>query len=161
MADSIELGQEINIKESNTMSITQTIETLIEAMDDKFDRWDMWRTIEKQWHIKACEAEQAYEANTGGLVEAFEAALKWQPLPLVPRPMKRLDRSEFRVFKSGDRWAIEYEGRPAGSMRLKRDAVQRIEDLVDEAERAAGEWNREYGWTTYATEGVDFVYQDV
>jgi len=135
------------------------LKELQDQIEAKFQRWNVWRTAGKEWHFEGVQSGVGFSINCGTVSEAFEAALKWVPLPVVPRAPMVLSPDGFRFVKSGSKWRVLYTSRDCGvSVRTKTEAAEFADRARLRSEEAYDKWRQIHGWTDFKTEGVDFRY---
>lgn len=155
------LSAVIRALEVNTLSsVMRAIET---AVSGKFENWDLYRAAAGGWHFIGRTADgQRCDLEAAGIPEALVAAMKWRPLPTVPRPVKRVARADFVPRKRGSHWKIDYRGQTTTDLGFptKSAAEAWADKMVDDANRRADLWRTAHGWTEGKVEGVDFRYID-
>jgi hypothetical protein len=130
---------------------------LVNELDNKFARWDLWRTADKRWVVKVEQATQQETFDSEDMGEAMLNALQWRALPLAPRPQRRMTIEGFEVRKNGSYWALYYDGQfMGGGIKTKREAMKAADKWVERSNMSADEWDANYSWTETQTEGVDF-----
>ena len=144
-----------------SMTPTEFVGQLESGVTAKFKTWDLYRAALGGWRFVGAVDSQRCEISACGIVEALTRAITWQPLPVVPRPVKWVYRADCGLRKEGRRWIVQYHGSPVGSpwIARKQDAERWADAWVESTNRRAAQWRAEYGWTEGKTEGVDFRWE--
>lgn len=138
-------------------STAAQVQQLIEGMDHKFTRWDIYRAALGHWCLRAEQLTQICEINKDNFVEVLQEALEWRALPLVPRPKERLYREHFKPKKDGSKWRMTYLNRDIYiSVSTKREAEAFADRQAAQSKVDCDAWESEYSWTRDKVEGVDF-----
>ena len=140
-----------------TLTPSQAVRDLVSKMDEKFTRWDIYRTCLGAWKLKAEQATQTCEIESDDFVAAMEEALTWRALPLVPRPPSMLYRELFALKKNGSKWRVTYGGSDCCiQVDTKKEAEAFIDRQVAMSKSECDGWEINYGWSRDKVEGVDF-----
>lgn len=130
---------------------------LVGELDDKFTRWDLWRTSDKRWVVKIEQSTQQATFDSADMAKAMANALQWRALPLAPRPQRRMTIERFEPKKNGSYWELYYDSQfMGGGIKTKREAMECAAKCVERSNIGADEWEANYSWTETQTEGVDF-----
>lgn len=136
------------------------INQLCLSLDGKCESWNMWRTHDGRWCVKGKVDQQDFAERGTKLIDVLISAAAWQPLPLVPRPPRRLHGGMFRFVKDGSRWLLEGESDTWAVTRTKKEAVELAGKMIARAEADWEAWERDYGWSRFKTAGVDFRWSE-
>ena len=143
------------------MSIHEQLKQLERDVDAKFSKWTAWPTVLKEWHFNGEQNGSKFSVNCQTISEAFEAALEWRPLPVVPCPPRQLFQGRFRVVKSGTKWRLLYDNQDVGvQVNTKREAGEAVDKFCQRSIVAYSQWNHTHGWVLVKNEGVDFRYAE-
>ena len=141
------------------MRLQNEMGELIQNLDKKFTRWDIYRTADRAWYFTGEEGGEACEIREWSIVDAFELALSFAPLPVVPRPPKTLQRDVFKPTRSGNKWRLLYLGSDCCVSCDTKKAVETAADIMSgHSITEYRNWHVRHGWTLGKKEGVDFRY---
>jgi len=144
--------------EGQLADFAKQVDEIHSAMDQKFVKWDVYRSAGREWVLTAeMPTGQTFHETNSQYVMVLVKALCWVPLPLVPRPPQKLCRNGFVIAKLGPKWRAAYDGRDCGvSCGTKREVEQFADRAVARSNLDSDIWDATHGWTIGKTEGVDF-----
>jgi hypothetical protein len=140
-------------------SATDHVNELVEKLDRQFELWDMWRTAEKNWVVQVRAQGQAKCFNAPEIPAAMLLAVKWIPLPVVPRRPAVFSLACFRAIRSGSKWRLTYLDGDCGiRVDSKTAALKFAREQTERSQVMSDKWMEEFAWVLSATKGVDFEY---
>ena len=144
--------------EGQLTDLATEVEHIHSAMDEKFSKWDIYRSASREWVLTAeMPTGQTFRETNFYYIMVLAKALEWIPLPLVPRPPQRLYRNAFTPQKNGSKWRVKYLDQDCGVQCGTKKEVEEFADRqVARSNFDADIWDATHGWTVGKVEGVDF-----
>lgn len=137
--------------------MTDSIQSQIEELEQKYPGWDMCITRERWFHVYVKAQGLRYAVTQPKLGDALADVLSWVPLPLVPREPQTLCEADFKISKDRSMWHVESDLGYA-CFKTKKDAQEWIGKVIPASISSHSAWLVEYGWIRQKTEGVDFRF---
>ena len=130
------------------------------TLDDKFDKWDCWRTYDKKWTVKVVQGAQDKSFLTDCLISSMSEAAEWKFLPVIPmRPTPFC--GGYEPVKDGGWWRVKSGNMDAGvRVKTRREAMEFIDRQRTSSTNRIDAWDAQYAAVDIGKEGVDFMWSD-
>jgi len=138
------------------------VEQTAKLLDGKYPKWDVCRTMMKQWSVTITNEQRYSEKKcfTGDqLAVCMQQAFEWDFIPIVPDEPTVRNHCNFEIRKNGTKWELFYSRGYCTTFKTRKEAEQAIERWVGLDEKAHAEWESEYAWTRTQREGIDFRWK--
>ncbi len=140
-----------------------TTAPLVELLDSRYGtqykNWCIYRAATGEWVVLI--QDQKGKSITGATIEeALANAVKFKPIPEIPRRPREMNAEEFEPRKSGKFWHIYYGDQFFGVLKSKRDCKKVAPKIVERSLFDARQWDAKYGQYLTMAEGIDYRFRD-